>query len=122
MASWSVEGVQSTYGAAVSGAGDVNGDGFSDVVVGAYLHANGAGQVYVYHGSVNGLSDSPSWTVSGPQGGAYGFAVATAGDVNGDGYSDLIVGAPVYDNGRRTKERCSSTTARSMAWAARPGR
>lgn len=91
------------YGAAVSTAGDVNADGFSDVAVGARLYSNGQaseGAVFVYHGDPGGLVTSPAWTREGDQAGAnYGYSVATAGDVNGDGYGDLVIGSPFMDNG-----------------------
>ena len=91
-------------GYSVSRAGDVNGDGYEDVIVGAYGYnapgANDAGKVYVYHGGPNGLSASPAFTALGEMADAYfGFAVATAGDVNGDGYADVLVGSYRYDDG-----------------------
>jgi len=79
----------SLYGNSVSGAGDVNGDGFADVVVGAY----GANKSYVYFGSTTGLSATAAWTGTGATGNNYGYCVAPAGDVNGDGFSDVIIGA-----------------------------
>ncbi len=92
------------FGASVAPAGDVNGDGFGDVIVGAALYDNGQnneGGAFVYHGSASGLGLSPSWTGEGGQADAdFGFCVATAGDVNGDGYSDVIVGADLFDNGQ----------------------
>ncbi|MCX7995130.1 MAG: FG-GAP-like repeat-containing protein [candidate division WOR-3 bacterium] len=99
---WTGESNQANayYGAAVATAGDVNGDGYSDVVVGAYLYDNGEtdeGRAYVYHGSASGLSTTPNWIGESNQTNArYGFAVSSAGDVNGDGYSDVVVGAPQY--------------------------
>jgi hypothetical protein len=58
--------------------------------------------------TVDPLMRSPAWTAEGNQASAYfGNAVATAGDVNGDGYSDVIVGAPLYDNGETDEGRAS---------------
>ena len=72
----------------------MNDDGFSDVIVGAFLYNNGAGQAYVYDGSATGLDLTPSWTGGNANGGGeFGFSSGTAGDVNGDGVSDVIVGA-----------------------------
>ena len=72
-------------------AGDVNGDGYDDLVVGAIgFDMNGfdVGKAYVYHGSTLGLGTIADWTAVGENEGDYfGTAVGTAGDVNGDGYS-----------------------------------
>ena len=101
---WAAESNQATalFGTSSSTAGDVNGDGFSDVIVGGYLYDNGEtneGRAFVYHGSPAGLAASPNWTAESNQEDAnFGISVATAGDVNGDGYSDIIVGAQLYDN------------------------
>jgi len=101
---WLVAGGQTgtRFGARVAPAGDVNGDGFADTVVGAALYDNGQadeGQVTVYLGSAGGLAAAAFWTGEGDQGGAqFGAAVAPAGDVNGDGFADIIAGAPAYDN------------------------
>jgi hypothetical protein len=102
--SWFVESNQaeSQFGISVASAGDVNGDGYSDVIVGALFYDNednGEGRVFVYQGSPAGLGTVPAWTAESNQAVSYyGAAVATAGDVNGDGYSDVIVGAINYDN------------------------
>jgi hypothetical protein len=92
------------FGYSVSSAGDVNGDGYSDVIVGAYLYDNGQtdeGGAFIYHGSASGISTTASTTLEINQADAwFGFSVSSAGDVNGDGYSDVIVGAPRYDNGQ----------------------
>lgn len=93
-----VQGVQ--FGASVGSAGDVNGDGFSDVVVGApdfptKAAGDAAGKVSVFHGSPTGIGPTNNWTRTGDQEAErFGASVGSAGDVNGDGYSDLIVGAP----------------------------
>jgi hypothetical protein len=104
-AAWSADGGQvgAIFGIEVSTAGDVNGDGYADVIVGARGHDNGQlneGRASVYHGGAVGPSATPGWTADGNQNDAQlGSSVSTAGDVNGDGYTDLIVGAPHYDNG-----------------------
>ena len=100
VADWFAEGtgISTIFGAAVSTAGDVNGDGYDDVIVGEPGYSNGEaqeGRAYVYHGSAIGLSPTPAWTVELDVALAeFGSSVSTAGDVNGDGYDDVIVGAP----------------------------
>ena len=96
-------------GFAVSGAGDVNGDGLDDLIVGArYDDPNGgnSGASFVVFGAAGGgpieLSQVSlgvgGFVINGVSGGDQsGFAVSGAGDVNGDGLDDLIVGAP-YDD------------------------
>jgi hypothetical protein len=88
------------FGHSVASAGDVNGDGYADVIVGAYGVNNSTGSAYVYLGSATGLAASPAVTLTGPDGaqGFFGLPVASAGDVNGDGYADVIVGAETANN------------------------
>jgi hypothetical protein len=110
-AAWTVESnqVEAEFGSAVASAGDVNGDGYDDVVVGAYSYSNGQsneGRAYLYLGSAAGPSTTAAWTAEGNQASAFfGFSVATAGDVDGDGYSDVIVGAFEYDNDQASEGR-----------------
>jgi len=83
----------SSLGSAVSGAGDVNRDGYDDVLVGAPGYSSSAGRAYVYLGSAAGLSSSVATTLeAGTANGRFGVAVASAGDVTGDGYGDVVVG------------------------------
>jgi Ca2+-binding RTX toxin-like protein len=97
-------------GYSVASAGDVNGDGFADLVVGAYLadpHGSYSGASYVVFGKASGfaanvdlstLDGTTGFKLSGAAAGdGSGRSVASAGDVNGDGFADLIVGAPFAD-------------------------
>ena len=110
-ASWSVLGGQQDafLGVSVARAGDVNGDGADDLVVGAYQYDNGQldeGRALVYAGSPSGLSNTPLWTMEGNQAGAFfGRRVAGAGDVNGDGFDDLLIAATSFDNGQANEGR-----------------
>ena len=92
----------SNFGQAIDTAGDVNGDGFEDLIIGASWNTNAQteeGSAFVYHGSMSGLAAAPAWTVDGGQSSAnLGATVASAGDVNCDGYADVIVGAPLHQS------------------------
>ena len=92
------------FGASVASAGDVNGDGYADVIVGAYQASTtsnaaptGNGRAYLYLGSASGVVTTPSLTLNDPNTTAtndnFGYSVASAGDVNGDGYADVLIGA-----------------------------
>ena len=88
---------ESRWGRIVAGAGDVDGDGFADVLVGAHFWSGAQalnGRVAVFHGSPSGLGAAPSWSVEGASEGAgLGWAADGVGDVNGDGYDDVVLGA-----------------------------
>ncbi len=94
----------SMAGFSVSGAGDVNGDGLDDLVIGAYGANGGAGASYVVFGqtagfssviSLGSLNGSDGFRLDGTNSWDYsGFSVSSAGDYNGDGFDDLIIGVP----------------------------
>ncbi len=87
-------GADARYGT-VALAGDVNGDGFADLVVSAAgTFATYAGNVFVLLGGAGAARFATSIQLRPPAGPRFGFRVTGAGDVNGDGYSDILVGAP----------------------------
>jgi hypothetical protein len=101
-AAWSLEGNEKSayFGSGVGSAGDVNGDGYDDVIVGA-SGSNGAeenaGRVFLYLGSASGLSTTAAWSYDGSDEDDYfGQAVAPAGDVDGDGHDDVLVSSESY--------------------------
>ena len=102
-ASWKIEGELQAVrmGSAVAG-GYINGDAYADVIVGMPGYTSGdfdsAGAAFVYFGSADGLSPSYGWIDTGVQANAqFGLEVNPAGDVNGDGYGDVLVGEPYRD-------------------------
>lgn len=82
----------SNYFGYVVSAGDVNGDGFDDLIVGAYGHNSSAGKVYIYYGG-KGFDDTVDVVITGSAGDNFGIALSAAGDLNGDGIDDIAVGA-----------------------------
>ena len=84
------EAAENSFGSSVSTAGDVNGDGYSDVIVGAAGYSSGTGRAYIYFGgaSIDNVADV---IMTGEASSEFGSSVSTAGDVNGDGYADVIV-------------------------------
>lgn len=116
IANWHAEGQQAgaSLGSSVATAGDVNKDRFADVIAGAYLYDDGQnneGKAFVWHGPIGGVNgytvgtpDNSNWSAQINDADAhFGASVSTAGDVNGDGYTDVIVGAPYYTNGQTSE-------------------
>jgi hypothetical protein len=97
-----ITGEEGGFGGSVA-LGDVNGDGYADAVVGADGWNGGQGRAYVLHSSgASGITTasaaSASGIITGEEGG-FGGSIAV-GDVNGDGYADVVVGAEGYDSGQ----------------------
>jgi hypothetical protein len=86
----------------VASAGDVNGDGYADFLVGSYGASSGSGSAHLYLGAAmpslavwNGTTPSSRINLANPDGASarFGASAANAGDVNGDGYADFLIGA-----------------------------
>jgi len=114
------------FGNSVGSAGDVNADGYSDVFVAEYAYNGSQGRVFVWHGSATGLGDSGTpanfdWSAtSDGESERFGWRAAGAGDVNGDGYSDLLVGATEHSSGQYHEGRVCLFQGSASGLAAAP--
>src|SRR5689334_1359891 len=94
------------FGYSATTAGDVDHDGYNDVIVGSPFEDStlvDEGVVYLFRGSSHGTSLTPSWFYCGRQANALaGDAVCSAGDVNNDGYADVLVGVPYWSSPANT--------------------
>jgi hypothetical protein len=96
---------QDHAGNAVDVAGDVDGDGELDLIIGAYIEDSGglnAGAAYLVNGPITGtryLTDANAGFIGEAESDLAGWSAAGAGDVDGDGLGDVLVGAPKHDLG-----------------------
>ena len=99
-------------GVSVSAAGDINGDGYDDLLIGAYEYPGGSrqGRSYVVFGGpgvgqsggllLSSLNGANGFKLDGENNGDWsGYSVSAAGDINGDSVEDVLIGAFAYPNG-----------------------
>ncbi len=113
-------------GSAVSGAGDVNGDGFDDIIIGAPGNDDGgayAGQTYLILGKASGwmmdtdLSTADASFLGEGDNNIAGYKISGAGDVNGDGFDDILIGANSDEDGRPSAGQTYMILGKASGWA-----
>ncbi|HCO92343.1 MAG TPA: hypothetical protein DIU00_00055 [Phycisphaerales bacterium] len=94
------ENVMNLFGNRPSVFGDVNNDGYDDIVIGAYGYNNWTGRVYIYYGGPD-MDNISDLTLDGEKGALcrFGQGIAVA-DIDNDGFNDVVIGAQSYDNER----------------------
>ncbi|MBN8222829.1 MAG: FG-GAP repeat protein [Spirochaetes bacterium] len=85
-----------------SQSGDINNDGFSDLIVAGMVYNSSQGRVYTFMGSATGImnttaASAPSIIMGEATSNAFGITRAT-GDINGDGFADVVIGASLYNS------------------------
>ena len=124
---------QDLTGFSVSSAGDINGDGYDDLLIGAPVAPGfpaGTGGVYVIYGKPSGFKDivlTPNiaaadgqWLSGLNSADHMGFSVSAVGDVNGDGFHDFIIGAPFADRNTGTGSQVGTGQAYLVFGSANP--
>ncbi|XP_029314787.1 LOW QUALITY PROTEIN: integrin alpha-6 [Cottoperca gobio] len=85
----------SMFGLAVENIGDINQDSYEDIAIGAPYDDGGAGKVYIYHGSAQGIKTSPAQILSGKEHSMrlFGYSLAGNMDLDSNSYPDVAVGS-----------------------------
>jgi hypothetical protein len=113
-------------GSSVAGAGDVNGDGFDDILIGAPTNDDGgsdSGKTYLIFGNSSGwdfdfpLSNANASFYGENASDKSGYTISSAGDVNGDSYDDILIGAPNNDDGGIDSGKTYLIFGNSSGWA-----
>ena len=125
-ASFYGESIEDRSGGSVSGAGDVNGDGYDDILIGANENDDGgpgAGQTYLIFGKASGwkrnvhLANAEASFIGENAGDRSGYSVSSAGDVNGDGYDDILIGASHNSDGGQGAGQTYLILGMAVGWA-----
>jgi hypothetical protein len=85
--------------ASTTNTGDIDGDGYTDLIVGAQSHNSSKGRAYLYYGGPNGLGRNPDAFFDGELESNLGWSIGV-GDIDNDGYDDIILSGAGYDSGR----------------------
>ena len=129
-ASFRGESVSDASGCCAAMAGDVNGDGFDDILIGSPGNDDSgadAGQAYLILGKATGwsknvdLSNADASFLGERANDNAGLSVAGAGDVNGDGFDDLLIGASQNDDGGSNAGQTYLVLGKATGWAMNTG-
>jgi hypothetical protein len=90
------------FGNAVARAGDVNGDGYQDLLVGEYGYSSETGRAWIFAGSASGVSTTSRVLTGGTSGARFGWSVSGGSSTTSDVYADIVIGQPYYTSGSQT--------------------
>lgn len=125
-ASFRGESTGDESGVALSGVGDVNGDGYDDLMITAWLDDDGgtdAGQVYMILGKSTGwsmdtsLSSADGSYIGETTGDRIGLGLSRAGDINGDGYDDMLLSSRLIDDPVSNAGKTYLVLGKGSGWA-----